>query len=152
MFEAVHSVWDYYDGPRSGIAAVGGELCHFSCEWDEAADDWAEHFALRRLNAELLILADEREMIWRAWDGAFHRGEVASSTHPGLPGQNARYAALTAKLDDIIASIPCSGMARATFRASPGQPQKPSGMLRDLEVEWLEFKGEHSWTRESGSL
>jgi len=152
VFEAVHSVWDYYDGPRSGIAAVLGEPYHFSCEWDQAADDWAEHFTLRRLDAEALILAEERETIWHAWEGAFHRGEVLSSTHPGLPGQNVRYAALTAALDAIVASIPSSGTARATFRASSGQPPKPSGILRDVEVEWLDFKGQHSWTRENASL
>lgn len=128
-----------------------GEQCHFSCEWNEVVDDWAEHFALRRLNVEVLTLADEQDMIWRVWEGAFHRGEVASSTHPGLPGQNARYAELTAKLEDLIASIPCSGTARATFRASPGQPPKPMGVLLDLEVEWFDFKGEHWWTQDIGS-
>lgn len=140
MFEAVHSVWNYCDGPRSGIADARGEPCHFSCQWEEAAEDWAEHFTLRRLNPQLLILAKEREMIWLAWEGAFHRGEVPSSAHPGLPGQNARYAALTALLDSIVASIPCSGTSRATFRAVLGQPPKPPGMLRDLEVEWLDLK------------
>jgi hypothetical protein len=38
-FEQVYAVWDYHDGPRSGIAAYLGQPHHYQCEWDKLADD-----------------------------------------------------------------------------------------------------------------
>ncbi len=143
LFETVYSVWDYYDGPRSGIADVRGEPCYFSCEWDEGADDWAEYFTLKRLATEALNLALEGETIWRNWEGAFHRGEVPSSTHPALPEQNARYVELTAALDSVIDSLTIYGGARAAFRVRPNQPPKARGILAEFEVEWLDLTATH---------
>jgi hypothetical protein len=136
MFEPVYSVWDYWDGPRSGVAAAGGDPCYFHCEWDAGSNVWSEYFTLKRLDAEALTLAKERDQIWCAWEATFYRGEVPASTHPGLPGENARYAALTVALNAILASTPDIGVARAPFRPKPGQPPRPVGMLRELEVEW----------------
>jgi hypothetical protein len=36
-FEAVHAVWDYFDGPRTGLADYRGRPHYFVCKFDTAA-------------------------------------------------------------------------------------------------------------------
>jgi len=132
-FERVYTVWDYYDGPRSGIAAYSGEPCHYHCEWDEAKDDYAETFVLTPIDKETLTLAMEQWLIWCEWKGAFHRGSVPQSTHPALPGTHPHYAELEATLKARISALPVSHKrASAVFRAQAGQES-------ELEVEWTDI-------------
>jgi len=81
-FERIHTVSDFYDGPRSGIADYCGEPHYYECEWDNDLDDYADTFVLTPIDRDTLILALEKWAIWRKWEWAYHRGEVAESTHP----------------------------------------------------------------------
>jgi hypothetical protein len=76
------------------VAAFRGRPYQYRCEWDAAKDDFSEEFALTPVDTETLSLVLERWAIWRSWEMAFHRGEVAQTTHPGLPGQHRKYAEL----------------------------------------------------------
>lgn len=136
-FERVFTVWDYYDGPRSGIAAYLGQPHHYECEWNKTADDYADRFRLTPIDDDVLSLALEQWEIWRTWENAFHQGEVPQSTHPALPGQNERHEELKVMLNARISTSQAHRQkARGTFRALPGQAEKPKGVMRDLEVEW----------------
>src|SRR5262249_53520699 len=97
-FERVYTVWDYYDGPRTGISAFGGQPHHYECEWNQNKQDYADTFVLTPIDQDTLALAMEQWSIWREWEDAFQRGEVLQSTHPGLPGAHSRYAELDATL------------------------------------------------------
>jgi hypothetical protein len=140
-FERVFTVWDYYDGPRSGIAEFLGQPHYYVCEWNAALNDYAETFILTPVDDETLSLALEQWAIWQEWDSARHRGVVSQSTHPALPGVHPRYAELEALLKARI-SLPStdSHRVRAIFQARSGQASTPPGVLRDLEVEWSEAK------------
>jgi hypothetical protein len=139
-FEHVYTVWDYYDGPRSGIAAYSGEPHHYDCEWNDAKSDYSETFILTPIDTETLTLAMEQELIWREWEAAFHLGSVPQSTHPGLPGSHPRYAELEATLKARISALLVPHKrANAVFRAKEGQADAPSGVLRELEVEWTDI-------------
>ena len=59
-FEKVLAVYDYWDGPRIGIAYAKGGLCYFKSGWDEAADDYAEEFGLWPMAQELAALDAEQ--------------------------------------------------------------------------------------------
>ena len=136
-FERVYTVWDYYDGPRSGIAEYLGVAHYYCCEWDENLGDYADTFILAPIDGEILSLALEQWEIWLKWERKFHQGEALESTHPGLPGQNQRYAELEAMLDKRISeSSTHSIRVRATFRPLPNQEQRTPGIMRQLEVEW----------------
>lgn len=138
-FERVFTVWDYYDGPRSGIAIFSGQPHHYDCEWNESKQDYGDTFVLTPVDHETLAVAMEQWSIWREWEDAFHRGEVPQSTHPGLPGAHARYAELGAILK---ARIPKQSArqrrAHGTFRAMPVQEESPPGVIHELEVEWTD--------------
>jgi hypothetical protein len=136
MFERVYTVHDYYDGPRSGVADYAGRPHHYSCGWDEAADDYAESFALVAIDEGLLHVALEQWRIWKEWEAAFYRGERDRDSHPALPGQDARYAELDREFQVKLAALPVSLHARAMFRVRPEQEGLPRGVIREMEVEW----------------
>jgi hypothetical protein len=129
VFERVYTVWDYYDGERSGIAEYCGQPHHFRCEWNEAKYDYADTFVLTPIDQETLTLAMEQSAIWRECEAAFHRGEAPKSTHPGLAGTNPRYAELDATLTARTSLQPTQAIrARPVFR----EP----GATWESEVEW----------------
>ena len=139
VFERVFTVDDYYDGPRSGIANYSGHPHHYKCDWDHEGDDYASTFVLTPITNETLTLALEQWDIWRLWEHAFHRGEVADSTHPALPGQNARFSELKEIIKRHVENTSRSRhRARGTFRAAPQQVSLPEGVMRELEVEWID--------------
>lgn len=59
--EKVHSVWDFYDGPRTGIADYNGSPHYFACTWDVVSDDYGESYSLSPIDAETLALALEQQ-------------------------------------------------------------------------------------------
>jgi hypothetical protein len=138
-FERVYSVTDYFDGPRSGVADFFGQPHRYQCRFDEKLDDWTESFILTPISSDTLALELEQWEIWRKWEVAFHRGDVPQSSHPGFGGQNARYDELTRNIKDrSAAESPATWRAKGLFRARPGQPEMPLGVLRELEVEWTD--------------
>ena len=135
-YERVHTVSDYYDGPREGLADYGGTPHRYKSQWDHAADDWAETFELTPLDAETFRLEMERWAIWRAWERAFHSGHVTQDSHPGYGGKNARYDELGKLVESRMLSLkPIDVCPTADFRALPGQ-ELPGHMMRELEVQW----------------
>jgi hypothetical protein len=135
-FECVYTVWNYYDGVRSGLAEYSGKPHYFHCEWNENEDDYADIFTLTPVDDETLSLAIEQWAIWLEWEHKFHKGELLQSTHPALPGQHQRYAELKAILDTRISESAHRTRARATFRPIANQSLGTSGTMRQLEVEW----------------
>jgi hypothetical protein len=135
-YERVHTVSDYYDGPREGLADYGGEPHRYKSHWNEAADDWAETFELSPIDADTFRLEMERWQIWRAWERAFHSGNATQESHPGYGGKNARYDELAKLIEPrMLALKPIKARLTAGFRALPGQ-ELPGHMMRELEVEW----------------
>ncbi len=134
-YERVHTVADYYDGPREGLADYGGAPHRYKSEWDEAADNWAETFTLAPVDAETFRLEMERWQIWRDSEHAFHSGQAAQESHPGYGGKNDRYDELKKLVEPrLLALEPLNVRLVANFRALPGQ-ELPGYMMRDLEVE-----------------
>jgi hypothetical protein len=135
-YERVHTVSEYYDGPRDGMADYLGAPHRYKSVWDAAADDWTETFELIPVDAETFRLEIERWQIWRAWERAFHLGQAAQESHPGYGGKNARYDELGKLVGARMASLkPLEVHVTASFRAPLGQ-ELPGYMMRELEVEW----------------
>jgi hypothetical protein len=135
--ERVYAIWDYYDGIRTGIADFMGVPHYFEQEWSEQEQDYLPIFSLKPIAQSTLIQVLEQWQIFRAWELAFHRGELEQSTHPGLPGQNARYAELESVLKSTLAdSSSARQCARGEFSLVPDQPSMPKGVMREVQVEW----------------
>jgi len=135
-YERVHTISDFYDCPREGIADYQGRAHRFKCQWDSVADDWTRTFALTPIDETTLRLATEQWELWRAWERSFHAGRVPQSSHPGFGGKDARYDELeqliAARLRDLE---PLDVLLVADFRAVEGQ-QQHDRVAREFEVEW----------------
>ncbi len=135
-FDIVHSVLDYYDGPRSGVADFGGVPHVYECDWSDEADDYSDIYLLVPLPEEVFKLALEDWAIWRRWEAAFHRGEASQETHPALPQDRERHTELQNRLAPFmkVDSRECF-RAKASFEVRTDCPQPEKGM-RNLKVKW----------------
>jgi hypothetical protein len=114
--ERVYTVWDYYDGPRAGLADFLGQPHYFENKWDEAIGDWSPWYSLAPVDTETLNLALEQWAIWLAWNTKYRAGEVPVETHPGHGGIDARYDALESQLEERVGSpTSVSPIAMAKF-------------------------------------
>ncbi len=134
--ETVHAVWDFYDGPRTGIADYRGQPHYFSCQWDAIADDYGSIYALSPIDSNTFDLVVEQWAIWRKWELAFNAGQVSSDSHPGLGGRDYRYDELQVILQGRVDTLPPPNtLTRAEFY--PASTDDPlAGVLRPLLVEW----------------
>lgn len=136
-YERVHTIWDLYDGVRTGIADLNGAPHYFACLYDEGTDDYSDNFRLYPVPPEFMQRAMRNWDIYRAWERTFHNGETDLTTHPGHGGLQVEYDQLKSWLDDQIVRLQAlPTLYRARFRELPGQEALPSGMLLELEVAW----------------
>ena len=135
-FEKVHTMTDYYDGPRRGIADFNGRPHFYDSEWDDLDDDYAFTFKLTPVPPEVFALALEAWAIWRRWETAFHDGQTTTETHPALPADRCRHDEISAILASRPVTDPTSRVrAHAEFRRA----EEPSWNGRGwppLQVRW----------------
>ncbi len=136
MRERVYSVWDFYDGPRTGVADFSNVPCHFESLWNEELDDFANSYVLRELTASIRETANEYDRIWRTWERRFLAGTTSGETHP--KGTDSRFDELTRILDVEIHQLEVIGIRVPEFTAKRGQENLTEGTVKELQVEWLE--------------
>ncbi len=101
--EIVHTITDWYDGARAGVADFSGEPHYYECQFDESKDDWSDVYWLKPLDEETFRLALEDWSIWLRWEAAFHEGRTPHETHPALPEDRARHDELARVLGERLA-------------------------------------------------
>lgn len=79
--------------PVEGVAIHNGSPHYFWLR-DPLPKPRTAIFDLAPIDQSLVQAVSELETIWRKWDFAYHSGEVALSTHPGVKGNNPRYTEL----------------------------------------------------------
>lgn len=82
MFEAVHWVWNYWDGVRSVVADFGGAAHYFERRFDEDADAFADLYYLYPVDTEFMARARRKHEIFNAWAERHSRGEASPDSHP----------------------------------------------------------------------
>ncbi|WFC40608.1 hypothetical protein [Pseudoxanthomonas sp. SE1] len=106
--ETVHVENDWYDGPRAGVANIGGEPHRFKSLFDETDDEYLGTFLVWPLEEEVLDLEREQWQIFVAWNARYESGEVSGDSHPGYHGTNARWDEIEAILKPGRDEIPAS--------------------------------------------
>jgi hypothetical protein len=135
-YERVHTMTDYYDGPRKGIADFEGQPHLYESEWDDVADDWASTFKLSPVEPRLFALAMEAWGIWQRWEAAFHRGQATRDTHPALPEERSRSDELGQILDRELRTRDHGYvLARGDFKPLDDPAWSGAGW-RPLQVRW----------------
>jgi hypothetical protein len=129
-FEPVLTVWDYCDGPRSGVAMYKGQPhVYRSLALDIDSNDADDLFVLQPIDSDTLTAILEDWRIWERWQSAHLAGVVSSDTHPALPEDRIRHEKLKRVLDERLAIPAVVLHARAVFR---GQlPDRGS-----MDVSW----------------
>ena len=98
--EDVHTVDDWYDGPRTGFAQYRGTPHHYRSLYLDY-DDWdtdEDRFELVPVSTDVLAVALEASAIFSRWDSARKRGEIVwtedapSSEFGALAEDRDRYA------------------------------------------------------------
>jgi len=134
----VHTVNDYYDGPRSGIADRAGSPHFYECIFDEQKDNYTDVFRLTPIDTETYKLAMEDWTIWKRWEIAFHSGKTDLSTHPCLPEDHQRHHEIKPILDKRLVTEPRVAISRVGRFEAIGNDPLPKGVLSLLQVKWEE--------------
>ena len=144
-YEYVHTVTEYYDGPRAGIANYHGQPHIYECVFDENAGRYSELFLLAPVDSETFKLAMESWSIWRRWEQAYHSGKAELNTHPALPEDSVRHKQLKEILDRILVIDTEKSVTRIGRFEALGNALQPKGVLRNLQVEWNEPSGSNNF-------
>jgi len=80
--EEVHTIQDYWDQPREGVADYNGLPHYYKCIFDEEKDEWSNTYILKPLDAETLLLLEESQEIFQRWADAYRKGETTLDSHP----------------------------------------------------------------------
>ena len=129
-FESVHTMTDFYDGPRRGVADFKGAPHFYESTFGDvgdAPDEADDIFQLSPITDDAFQLALEDWAIWLRWQAANQRGETSNETHPALPIDRPRHDELQPMLDRLLKIDPNDLVnAIAEFRNNDSQ----------LEVRW----------------
>lgn len=120
--EPVHSVDEWYDGPRSGAADYRGvphwyrSLYLDDKEWNPDED----RFELTPLTAESLGWETERQAIFRRWEAARKAGIVEwrdgdDEAFGALPGERDRFRQLTRRIEVWLVDHAATLLVRGRF-------------------------------------
>lgn len=135
-YERVHTVTDYYDGPRKGIADFDGRPHVYESEWDDLADDYAFTFRLSPVAEGVFALAMESWLIWLRWEAAFHGGHTTQETHPALPEDRDRFLELESLLEAALKMDKANYVrAHGDFKPLPN-PEWTGVGFAPLQVKW----------------
>jgi len=122
-YETVHTITDWYDGARKGVADLNGKPHYYENHWNEGEQYWSELYLLQPLDAETFALAIEGWEIWLRWERAFKEGKTTQETHPALPKDRKRHNELEKILAGRLVISPETSI-RAAGEFIYGRPTK----------------------------
>lgn len=130
VFETVHTMTDWYDGPRRGVAMVSGRPHLYESCWSDIDSIEDDVYLLSPISDTLLSAAIEDWQIWERWSRAYKSGDATLESHPALPEERTRHTDLQRILKTQLVIDENSKLAAtATFRyKAQGEPR--------MEAEW----------------
>lgn len=130
-WDIIHTVQDFYDWPRKGVADFRGVVHGFSCAFDAAANEYTDRYWLTQISKDLFQLVIEEYEIFLRWRIAFDANTVGIETHPALPADRLRQQELATIIKDRPWAVTDRSVrVRGRFR-SLGQHR--------YEVHWSEL-------------
>lgn len=133
-FETVHTMTDWYDGPRGGTANVSGRPHLYVSCWSDIDSDDDDIFLLCPISEETLQLAMEDWQIWRRWSRARKQGLVPLETHPCLPQERQRHLVLQQELKNRLILDECTMFAaKAVFKVEADPEDESPYMFAQWE-------------------
>ncbi|QNP66157.1 hypothetical protein [Streptomyces genisteinicus] len=96
-FERVHVELEWYDGPRAGLADIGGRPHYFHSD-DHALGHAPDAYEVWPASGAAMELEREQWAIYARWNARREAGEAGPESHPGHGGVDARYDELESAL------------------------------------------------------
>jgi hypothetical protein len=107
---------EWYDGPRAGIANIGGTPHRFKSLFDEKEDEYLSAFVIWPIGKRELDQEVEQWKIFVEWNALFEAGKASTETHPAHGGIDARWDELEVLLRPHRSEVPSSAkIATAEF-------------------------------------
>lgn len=138
-YEKIHTIQDWWDGPREGVADYKGKPHVFTRVFDEDLDDYSDFFLLTPITEEEFHLIMEGNEIWKRWVMDFEERLVPLSSHPCLPEERARYEeikALTQHLFDANQTSSLSVMGEVRWNPDAEESKYRNFSFQPLEMKW----------------
>ncbi len=104
--ERVYVELDWYDGPREGVADIGGVPHRFKSLFDEADDEYLGTFVVFPIHSSDLRLELEQWKIFVSWNARYESGAETVASHPGHGGVNSRWDEIDSLLKASRTEIP----------------------------------------------
>jgi sRNA-binding protein len=137
--EKVHTVIDFHDHPKAGIADFQGRPHAYERIFDEAADDYSDLYALTPVSEAEFAMAMELWTIWRRWEAVhaatWGRTDMDPKTYGALPEDRARHADLIKQANAFKKVRPASSVVRSG-RFAAVEDSGQSGWC-NFQVTWL---------------
>jgi hypothetical protein len=122
IWSTVYSIYDWYDGPRSGVTEYRGTLYWYKSVYMDAAE-WnpdEDRFELTPINPEILGWELERTAIFDRWDAARKQGHIVwkvgdNDSFVAFPDGMVRYRELNEKTESYLAKTTPDGMVIGIF-------------------------------------
>lgn len=131
-FERAYTELDWYDGPRAGIADVGGEPHYFE-RYDDYDDRPDEEYRVWPASNAALELEREQWRIFARWYGSHGAGRAGLEANPASGGVDARYDELESLL--------------APYRQAPDDTRRLAGEVRYDKAGPYAVEGPNFWFR-----
>ncbi len=134
-YEKVHTMTDYYDGPRGGVADFNGSPVVYESEFTDIDNDESDTFRIQPISDEAFRHALEDWEIWLKWERAYKQKKTGEETHPALPEDRQRHEELALLLaDELKVEEQKAVRAKGDFTRIDGQ----------LMVKWEIVSGQMS--------
>ncbi|MGV3608290.1 MAG: hypothetical protein ACO1RA_17940 [Planctomycetaceae bacterium] len=137
VFELVYT-FDWYDGPRHGIANYLGQPHQFMSEWNDL-EGLEESFLLSPITAETFALTVEDWEIWRRWETAFHQKQTSQETHPALPQDRERHEEIKQLLEGKLEMDSAKSLRKLAIFQPRKDPSWSGFGWQPLEVCWRDI-------------
>ncbi len=143
-YAPVLAIFDYHDGPVSGVASFRGVPHYFHAVFDDLHDAYSDCYILTPLSREAFEAAEDIWAVFRRWRQAFDAGKANISLHPALPDEADDYQLARRCLEESLA-VGRFAAVRAKGEFQPvSAPDAPRDSLSPWRVRWSESLGQPS--------
>jgi len=143
--ERVYVEGDWFDGPRSGVADVGGVPHRFVSVFDDATDDYTDVYLVWPINEASLAMEHELWKIFVEWHKQYKQGAATTANHPA-------HGRISARWDEL------EPISRKEYKTVPEGARKALGKVEAVlgsslyEVEGVGYRMRWSIIDDPGAI
>jgi hypothetical protein len=127
---------EWYDGPRAGVANIGGTPYRFKSLFDEKQGEYLSTFVIWPIGKLELDQEIEQWQIFVEWNTLFEAGKATTESHPAHGGLNARWDELEVLLRPYRSEVPSSAKKAAAELHRLDRESRYASSGPDYRLSW----------------